>query len=261
MSSAKSIEPQLGLDSFSCPHCGAIAHQTWFRVFLGDHGRGEGPLIYVYPENFDPKKIKDEDQRDRTAAFFERLRKNDPTVLYHPYENVNWELVNVFISHCYSCDGYAVWVKDKLLFPAKSTTVVAHEDMPADVREIFEEAASIVDLSSRGAAALMRLAIQKLMPALGEKGKDLNQDIGSLVKQGLEVEVQQALDVVRVIGNNAVHPGVIDLKDDKATALKLFELVNIIVERRISTPKRIAALFKDLPSTARDQISKRDGKP
>ncbi len=98
-------------------------------------------------------------------------------------------------------------------------------------------------------------------PHLTEKGKDLNEDIASLVKKGLEVDVQQALDVVRVIGNNAVHPGVIELKDDRATALKLFELVNIIVERRISTPKRIAALFEGLPPGAHEQIAKRDGKP
>jgi hypothetical protein len=131
--------------------------------------------------------------------------------------------------------------------------------MPGEVREIFEEAALIVDLSARGAAALLRLAIQTLMPHLGEKGKNLNKDIGSLVKKGLEVEIQQALDVVRVIGNNAVHPGVIDLKDDKATALRLFELVNIIVERRIATPKRIAALFGGLPPTSLDAIAERDG--
>jgi uncharacterized protein DUF4145 len=173
---------------------------------------------------------------------------------------VNLELANLYLSRCYSCKGFAAWIKDKLFYPfPKATSVSSHEEMPGDVREIFEEAASIVDLSARGAAALLRLAIQILMPHLGEHGKDLNKYIGSLVKKGLEVEIQQALDVVRVIGNNAVHPGVIDLKDDKATALKLFELVNIIVERRIATPKRIAALFGDLPPTSLEAIAERDG--
>jgi hypothetical protein len=150
-------------------------------------------------------------------------------------------------------------VRDKLLFPAKSTIIAPHDEMPGEVREIFDEAAGIVDISARGAAALLRLCIQTLMPILGEQGKDLNDDIASLVKKGLEPEIQQALDVVRVIGNNAVHPGVIDLKDDKATAIRLFELVNLIVERRIATPKRIEALFEGLPPGAREAIAKRDG--
>ena len=99
------------------------------------------------------------------------------------------------------------------------------------------------------------------MVALGEKGENINDDIASLVKRGLDVDIQRALDVVRVIGNSAVHPGTIDLKDDKATAVRLFELVNIIVERQIATPKRIAALFDGLPQSSKTAIKKRDGKP
>jgi hypothetical protein len=38
--------------------------------------------------------------------------------------------------------------------------------------------------------------------------------------------VQQSLDIVRVIGNDAVHPGQIDLTDDIETATKLFVLIN-----------------------------------
>ena len=94
---------------------------------------------------------------------------------------------------------------------------------------------------------------------MGEKGKDLNEDIASLVKKGLEEDVQKALDVVRVIGNHAVHPGQIDLKDDKPTAASLFALVNLIVERRIAIPKRIKEIYEGLPSGALEQIAKRDG--
>jgi len=44
---------------------------------------------------------------------------------------------------------------------------------------------------------------------------------------------------VRVIGNEAVHPGKLDLKDDRDTATRLFKLVNIIAEQMISNPKHV----------------------
>jgi hypothetical protein len=170
------------------------------------------------------------------------------------------ELVNLNISRCYSCDEFAIWVADRLIYPAIPTSILPNEDMPDDVRLDFNEAAAIVDNSPRGAAALLRLSIQKLMPHLGLKGKNINDDIGELVKRGLDGRIQQALDVVRVVGNNAVHPGQIDLQDDKATAIKLFGLVNLIVEAMIATPKHIEKMYGELPPSALEAIKKRDDK-
>ena len=63
---------------------------------------------------------------------------------------------------------------------------------------------------------------------------------------------------MRVIGNNAVHPGELDLKDDVATAMTLFGLINLIADNRISEPKRIAAMYNALPETKRAEIERRD---
>jgi hypothetical protein len=93
---------------------------------------------------------------------------------------------------------------------------------------------------------------------LGEKGKNLDDDIASLVSKGLDPRVQKALDVVRVIGNNSVHPGQIDLRDDRATAEKLFGLVNLIADIMITQPKHIDEMFQGLPEGARKAIEKRD---
>ena len=47
------------------------------------------------------------------------------------------------------------------------------------------------------------------------------------------------LIVLEFIGNFAVHPGQLDLRDDVDTANKLFVFINVIVENQISQPKLI----------------------
>ncbi|HEY7327885.1 MAG TPA: DUF4145 domain-containing protein [Gemmataceae bacterium] len=163
------------------------------------------------------------------------------------------------VSYCAQCTKYSVWVKESLLYPLTATAPMPVPDMPEDVQEDYLEARSVFDLSPKSAAALLRLGLQKLMVHLGGRGRDLNTDIGNLVRDGLPVKVQQALDAVRVIGNNAVHPGQIDLNDNKETAAALFGLINFIVEQMITQPKNIEQIYGSLPQSSRDGIQRRDG--
>lgn len=132
--------------------------------------------------------------------------------------------------------------------------------MSDDIKRDYNEAGSIVFQSPRGAAALLRLAIQKLCKELGEPGKDLNRDIQSLVDKGLNEPVQQALDAVRVIGNEAVHPGTMDLRDDRATAMTLFGLVNLIVEEMVTRKNRAISVYSTLPPEKLKGIKERQEK-
>jgi len=146
-----------------------------------------------------------------------------------------------------------------MLWPLGAASApLPHADMPTDPKADYEEARAIVDRSPRGAVALLRLAVQKLCKALGEPGKKINEDIGSLVRKGLSPQVQQALDALRVIGNNAVHPGQLDLTDDRDTAVALFGLLNFIVEQQITRPRELAAIYGSLPASALTAIQKRD---
>lgn len=258
---SKHVEPALGAESFSCPHCGAIAHQTWFRLFLSALAK-DFRLNVLRPADLAdlirPRDDDDDGINSNIAAFITRLERHEVTYSRENSENLKNSLVNVATSKCYSCDGFSLWVEDKLIYPANDSVIIPHEEMPDSIKADFNEAASIVDRSPRGAAALLRLCIQKIMPDLGATGDNLNDNIASLVKKGMEPDIKQAMDVLRVIGNNAVHPGQIDLKDDKATAIKLFDLMNLIVERRIATPNKIKGLFEGLPQSALKQIEKRD---
>ena len=257
---SKTITPALGESSFSCPHCGAISHQTWYKLFLEGYKKDQKPWM-PEPDIIDRIKQNREIQDKQTLIefFTKTLSKKLFREIHEDNSYLTSELANLNISRCYSCAEYAVWIADSLIHPAQPTEFQPNEEMPSDVLLDFNEASSIVDKSPRGAAALLRLAIQRLMPHLGCKGKNLDDDIGELVKRGLDSRVQKALDVVRVIGNNAVHPGQIDLRDDKAIAVKLFDLVDLIVEAMIATPKHIEKMYGKLPEGALKAIEKRDG--
>jgi hypothetical protein len=167
------------------------------------------------------------------------------------------------IPTCTHCKGLVVWFAEKynsyMLWPfGIANAPLPHQDMPEDVKADYIEARNICKPSPRGAAAWLRLAIQKLLKHLGEKGENINDDIGSLVKKGHPVQIQQALDVVRVTGNNAVHPGELRVEDEPETVSALFGLENLIVDNRIAQPKRIQTPYDSLPEGARRGITKRD---
>jgi hypothetical protein len=171
----------------------------------------------------------------------------------------------IWMSGCQNCDERSYWVPTgvgqamRMAEPVVRGGPRPHIEMPADVRADYEEARAIVMQSPRGACALLRLATQKLADDLVNGDGNLNAKIRALVAQGLSTEVAQALDALRVVGNNAVHPLEMVLDDDIETATALFECLNLIVEDRIARPKRVGTLFGKLPQGAREGIEKRDG--
>lgn len=164
------------------------------------------------------------------------------------------------ICWCKHCNGFSFWKDGNLIYPTTGSIETPNNDLPANVAKDYLEAANIASQSPRGAAALLRLAIQKLCDDLIEDDGDLNFKIGKLVEQGLNKKVQQALDVVRVVGNNAVHPGQIDLNDKPEVAQQLFVLINMIAQQMITEPAEVDAMFESLPEDAKKGIEQRDKK-
>lgn len=216
----KHIPPALGQKSYHCPHCGVLSEQTW-----------SANIVCNYTKK-------------------------------HPNGNTShsdYTLVKTMTAKCSHCNDVSFWVNEKMVYPLSGNVEMANPDLPDDIKNDYNEAKDIVNISPRGAAALLRLAVQKLCIHLGEKGKNINDDIESLVKKGLPKTMQQALDSVRVVGNNAVHPGTIDLNDKIEIAYALFGFVNIICEVLISQPKKIQEFYeKNIPEGIRNGIEKRD---
>lgn len=254
--------PSIAENAFNCPHCGAHADQTWLKLFAESLEPDQTPHI---PDREFVDGIRKESVIDDEAKrhLIEWARNMDSGLVFTKKDERSYvyaAVYNLYISRCFSCGECAVWRHDQLIFPSKKFGIAPNPDLPREIKADYEEAQSIVDLSPRGAAALLRLCIQNLCVHLDQPGKHLDTDIAALVKAGLDVRVQQALDVVRVVGNNAVHPGQMDFKDDRDIATTLFGLVNLIAEKTISEPNHVNALFASLPEGAREHIDRRDKK-
>ncbi len=163
------------------------------------------------------------------------------------------------VALCQACQKEVIFHSGKVIVPATTSAPAPAADMPPELSDDYAEAQRVLPVSPRGAAALLRLLVQNLLPLIGAQKDDINKMIGELVQKGpISKAIQQALDSVRVIGNEAVHPGTMDLKDDRQTATSLFHLINFIVEKAITEPKEVDAIFAGLPSGKLAGIVNRD---
>jgi len=262
----KMVTPAVDKQSFTCPHCGAMAHQDWYEVFASSINRDGDKLPLFYKSELVDEIEKrltgrDEDQDVLNSITLAR-RAIVGEIFIWGSEDSNWSqgVQNVHLSKCFSCKKFTVWLAGKQSWPAPVFDIAPSHDMPDDVRSDFEEARAVLDASPRAAAALLRSSIERLCNHINGSQDSVNEGIGKLVRSGLDVRIQRALDIVRVTGNDAVHPNSLDRGDDRETAVKLFKLVNLIVEKLISDPKEIDTLFDGIPETKRAAIEWRDSK-
>ena len=176
----------------------------------------------------------------------------------HQTRNGSISIDTLKIVLCSHCGKYSLWVDNQIIYPDTSGIPNPNEDLDREIQLDYLEAASIINKSPKAAAALLRLAIQKLCKQLGESGNNINDDIANLVKNGLSEKIQKALDIVRVIGNESVHPGQIDLNDNKEIAIQLFYFVNIIANTMITQEKEIDRIYNILPENKLNGIIQRD---
>lgn len=231
MSKDQHYPPEHAKGQYHCPHCGVYAKQRW------SHLRAQGDM-YTERNQYGVQK-----RSNLTGA--------STTTLELPER---WS-----VSFCEHCQKLAIWDDVHMIYPRAILVDGPNEDLDPDIQDDYLEAANILTDSPRATAAILRLALQKLCIQLGEKGKNINDDIGALVKRGLNPSIQKSLDALRITGNNAVHPGEIDLSEEPARVIKLFSLINFIAQKMITEPNEIDDFYDDLPETAKEQVDRRDG--
>ncbi len=243
--SNKIVEPKFGESAFTCPHCNVFTSQEWIKSL---HLRKTHPDIktIAFSLCFNCKQL---------AIWLENPNSFEiDTSIFAGTTPTGID--NSFIEQYGSMASYG-----KLIYPEPSTVPLPNDDMPENIKFDYMEARSIVYKSPRGASALLRLCVQKLMPHLGQSGKYIDSDIKELVKSGeLSPKIQKSLDILRVTGNESVHPGEMAMEEDIDTALKLFTVLNLIIQETITNPKEIDEMFNNLPQSKREGIEQRDKK-
>lgn len=264
MSQNTDTVPEINKTAFSCPHCSAHTTQHWSKLYSDSYSEEHRtPNIpdQSLKERFQNDPEINSEMRSHLIEWVDKMSAGKPFTEVQKNSCYSRRLLkNLNISRCYNCKEIAIWVHDQMIYPNSKIDIQPNQDLPAHIKRLFEEAREIVASSPKGAAALLRLSIQHLCKELGESGKNIDKDIASLVGKGLDPLVQQALDVVRVIGNEAVHPGEIDLDDSRDIALQLFNLVNLIANQMISQPKQVKALYEKLPEKKLKGIEQRNKK-
>lgn len=245
------LTPKYKSEKFLCPHCNVASQQQWFDVNSAVKAANSivNHVFYDYRTH-----IKDY-QQNAIAAFINEV------------ENANTRHMSEFVpsgfsvATCSTCGEVSLWINREIVYPKKSPVAPPNIDMEQEIQDLYIEASAIVTDSPKGATALLRLALQLLLKQLGKSGGNINNDIKELVADGLSPKIQQALDLLRVVGNNAVHPGQIDLNDGRDIAIKLFHVLNFIADEMLSKPKELELLYVDVvPDETKQHINERDGK-
>lgn len=242
--------PEYGNKKFQCPHCNTVAIQEWFTATNASNKATE-ILNDLY---FDYRPSINNFSQEDIVRFLNEIDKNFKRSLQNFVPN------GFSVATCSSCDDFTLWVNKEIIYPKKTTLPPPNSDLNEEIKGLYLEASSILIDSPKGSTALLRLALQKLLEQVGKSGKKINNDIKALVAEGMSPKIQQALDLLRVIGNNAVHPGQINFDDNTEVAQKLFGILNFIAEELITKPKELEELYADLiPNETQDHIKQRDG--
>ncbi|QIZ78748.1 DUF4145 domain-containing protein [Ferrimonas lipolytica] len=243
------MRPESGKEKFKCPHCQTLATQRWFGV--GNASKIAKDILHHFYLDY----------RTGLADYFQENIKSFLKDVDRDFQRSFTSFVpsGFSLSTCSSCQNYCLWVDKELKYPKLTSLPAPNSDLDDEIKELYVEATNILMDSPKGATALLRLALQKLLKQVGKSGKNINSDIKELVAEGLSPKIQQALDLLRVIGNNAVHPGQINLDDNSDIAHKLFSILNFIAEELITKPKELDELYSGLiPEETQEHIKQRD---
>lgn len=207
--------PVFGQDACVCPRCDVFAQHSW------------------HPVEYDPTW---------------KATGNSANLLIQKPANPRAPIPvqGAFFQLCSHCRQLSLWSQEELIRPLPNPPGPPPlDEAPRAVRDLHLEARAICQASPRGAAALLRLALDKLLVELGYSSGGLADRLKEARDGGtLSPQIYDAALAVKLLGDNGVHPGEIDLHELPTSAASMMEFLNLVVEETIIRERRIAAVLK-----------------
>ena len=166
--------------------------------------------------------------------------------------------INITFYKCPECGQYTIFlsgsgekVKDVLPMPIRPLSLAQKfpSYVPEAIRQDYEEAYAIVNLSPKASSTLSRRCIQGM---IHDKWnivlKNLNQEI-TAIKDLIDPELWNAIDSVRQIGNIGAHMEKdvnIIININSGEAEKLLKLVEILIRDWYIVPHERSVLLSDI---------------
>ena len=243
-------EPSLHGESFSCLRCGAFAQQHWVNLKIDARAFNSSQLTTSFPFN------------DTPAREYIRVRGDTLFLADVAEPGADWQA-----SLCCSCHQFSVWRGHQVVYPPNTSIVPApHDDMTVAAKSLYNEAAAVLPISRRAAAALARATMEaELREHFDDSKSDLHSLLGKLSEK-VSRSLWETLTVLRDTGNRALHGGsegvvglLLDESDAELTPF-LLSAVNQIVDEVVARPKQANALYNMLPEGVRTSAENKRAK-
>lgn len=190
-----------------CPHCGVAIHEHWTATRLGGDSaigsvprpaapKSQAPMPLSPPASSVSKMILSGLPPERIETSFWAAHMSCP--------ECKRAIVRLSVVHLNAAelDPPAYFI-----YPRHMSSRKAPTDVPADLAEDFDEAATVLPFSAKASAALSRRCLQGLLRAQGYQQHDLAKQIdAALASRVLPSGLADSVDAIRNIGNFGAHP-------------------------------------------------------
>jgi hypothetical protein len=164
-----------------------------------------------------------------------------------------------FYTICHNCEKTHIFIGDKVVYPEVlnyGNHEAPCEEMPEEVKKLYDEATKVLTYSPRSACMLLRYSLEVLLKELIKNPSPKKTRLVDYIEQFISENTwaenyRQHLHSLRLIGNDAVHgtdSKNIDFFESIEQAQKearvLFGFLNRVVEKAILEPKRDRDFFE-----------------
>lgn len=260
MSDETSSAPSRYSAGFYCPRCGVYSQQEWNGLVVeSDDGDGNTRFEPLNTEVI--TQAQDYDIWDQAVS----LDPWDQPIVTTPQWRTDGSWA---VSKCLACQHGTVWHDNQIVFPAARTAPQPSPDMPQVPRELYEEAAAVMQMSRRAGAAMARATLERLLieldpvdtprpPSLDERIIHVTARVSSALKP--------ALTVIRHAGNKALHVAdapddtlvlVLDGEDEGIVSI-FFSAINDLVDELVTKPAARKRLLDTVPASVIEAIDRK----